>query len=99
MSNTLGPVAFAKNSAQFLDGSSSRRTVSTEVATEIDRQVKQSLDKAHEMAIAILQLNRALLESTTQTLLTTEVLEGAALQTILAQVQAPAGLETWLTKG
>jgi cell division protease FtsH len=46
--------------------------------------------------MAILKLNRDLVESTTQTLLETEVLEGAKLQSILAQVQAPAGLGNWL---
>jgi cell division protease FtsH len=99
MSTTLGPVAFAKNSAQFLDDSSTRRAISTEVAVEIDRQVKQTIDKAHAMALAILQLNRCLLNSATQVLLETEVLEGEALQAILAQVQAPAELDLWLAQG
>jgi cell division protease FtsH len=99
MSNTLGPVAFEKNSAQFLQGSSSRRSISAEVAAEIDRQVKQNIDKAHDMALEILQLNRDLLESTTQVLLKKEVLEGDELQQILTQVQAPIGLNTWLMKG
>ncbi|MBD2185655.1 ATP-dependent zinc metalloprotease FtsH [Aerosakkonema funiforme] len=99
MSSTLGPVAFEKNSAQFLEGSSSRRSISTEVATEIDRQVKQSIDKAHDMAQEILRLNRDLLESTTQVLLEKEVLEGEELQGILDRVKAPAGLNLWLVKG
>lgn len=66
------------------------------MAVEIDRQVKQSIDKAHDMALSILQLNRDLLESATQVLLETEVLEDEKLQSILAQVQAPAGLNAWL---
>lgn len=99
MSATLGPVAFAKNGAQFLDGDSTRRAISAEVASEIDRQVKQTIDQAHEMAIAILKLNRELLESTTQILLEKEVLEGETLQAILSQVKAPEGLQNWLAKG
>ncbi|MBW4659496.1 MAG: ATP-dependent zinc metalloprotease FtsH [Drouetiella hepatica Uher 2000/2452] len=99
MNTTLGPIAFEKNSAQFLEGGSVRRTVGAEVAGEIDRQVKQSLDRAHEMAVEILRLNRHLLESATQSLLETEVLEGDQLRSILAQVQAPIGLEAWLAKG
>jgi cell division protease FtsH len=99
MSATLGPVAFAKNSAQFLDGSSDRRSISSDVAVEIDRQVKHSIDNAHKMALEILQLNRSLLESATQVLLETEVLEGDQLQAILSQVQPPAGLADWLAKG
>jgi len=99
MSPTLGPIAFEKNAAQFLEGGSSRRAISTEVAMEIDRQVKQNLDKAHAMALEILQLNQNLLKTATQILLETEVLEGDRLQAILAQVQAPAGLNAWLTQG
>jgi cell division protease FtsH len=96
MSDTLGPVAFAGNSAQFLEGSSDRRAISSEVAVEIDRQVKQTIDKAHDMALEILRLNRNLLESATQMLLKTEVLEGEQLQAILAQVQSPVELQSWL---
>lgn len=99
MSSTLGPIAFEKNSAQFLQGSSSRRSISAEVAVEIDRQVKQNIDLAHDMALKILQLNRDLLESTAQFLLEKEVLEGDELQQILSQVQAPVSLNTWLMKG
>jgi len=98
MSN-MGPVAFEKNTAQFLDGSSSRRSISSEVAVEIDRQVKQAIDKAHNIALEILQLNRELLESATQMLLAQEVLEGDALQAILAQVKVPIGLNAWLSEG
>jgi len=99
MSGTLGPIAFEKNASQFLEGGSTRRAISHEVAMEIDRQVKQSIDTAHVMALEILQLNRELLESTTQTLLKQEVLEGVQLQSILAQVKAPVDLQTWLLKG
>jgi cell division protease FtsH len=95
----LGPVAFEKNAAQFLEGNSVRRSISSEVAAEIDRQVKQTIDQAHEIALEILRLNRGLLESATQTLLETEVLEGDALRSILSQVQAPSGLKAWLAKG
>jgi cell division protease FtsH len=99
MSPSLGPIAFEKNTAQFLEGSSTRRHLSPEVAAEIDRQVKQKIDKAHAMALEILKLNRDLLESTTAQLLETEVLEGVALQTILAKAQAREGLKGWLERG
>jgi cell division protease FtsH len=99
MSTTLGPIAFEKNTAQFLGGSNSRRAISAEVEAEIDRQVKQNIDQAHQMALDILQLNRSLLDSTTKILLNQEVLEGETLQAILAQVQTPAGLDIWLRRG
>jgi len=99
MSKTLGPIAFDKTQAQFLQGGSERRNLSPEVATEIDRQVKQSIDKAHDMALEILKLNRGLLETTTQTLLGEEVLEGEALKSILAQAVAPDSMSDWLLNG
>ena len=99
MSQTLGPVAFEKPAAQFLESSTSRRAISADVAVAIDQQVKQSIDQAHAMALEILTLNRDLLESTGQSLLETEVLEGDALQTILAQVRAPMSLNDWLARG
>lgn len=96
MSQTLGPIAFEKNQAQFLGGSSNRRAISDEVAAEIDRQVKQTIGNAHDLAVEILQLNRELLELTTQTLLETEVLEGETLAAILAQVQVPEAMAAGL---
>jgi cell division protease FtsH len=92
MGETLGPIAFEKTQSQFLDSGSTRRAISGEVAVEIDRLVKQSIDKAHDVALAILNHNRDLLESTTQILLETEVLEGEKLAAILAQVKRPEGL-------
>jgi cell division protease FtsH len=96
MSKSLGPIAFESQQSQFLDNGTTRRSVSGEVSVEIDRVLKQSIDEAHAVAIAILRHNRSLLESVTQRLLEVEVLEGAELATLLAQVQAPIGIEDWL---
>jgi cell division protease FtsH len=97
MSDTLGPIAFASNQSQFLDGdTNARRAVSGDVAIEIDRLLKETIDRANNMAAAILEHNRELLESTTKVLLDREVLEGEALRAILSQVKAPAGLNDWL---
>jgi cell division protease FtsH len=89
MSKDLGPVAFAKNQAQFLEDGTSRRAFSEEVAAQIDRLVKANIDIAYEMALKILNFNRDLLESTTQILLEQEVLEGEQLKHILSQVKTP----------
>ncbi len=100
MSDTLGPIAFAGNQSQFLEGDTNpRRAVSGDVAIEIDRLIKETLDGANSMAKAILEQNRELLESTTKVLLDQEVLEGDSLRAILGQVQAPAGLADWLQTG
>ncbi len=96
MSKSLGPIAFESQQSQFLDNGTTRRSISNEVSEEIDRLLKQSIDEAHAVAIAILRHNRSLLESLTQRLLELEVLEGEELATLLAQVQAPIGIEDWL---
>jgi cell division protease FtsH len=82
----LGPVAFDRAS-QFLGGSN-RRQISDEVAQQIDRQVKASIDQAYQVAKDILMSNRDLLESIAQKLLEQEVLEGDELKNLLAQAQA-----------
>ncbi len=92
MSDTLGPIAFEKTESQFLNSGSTRRTISAEVATEIDRLIKQTIDQAQATARSILTQNRELLESATQVLLQEEVLEGDRLAAILNQVQAPPEL-------
>jgi cell division protease FtsH len=99
MGATLGPIAFAGNQSQFLDGDNVRRAVSAEVSTEIDRLLKETIDRAHLAALQILTHNRALLESTAAVLLDREVLEGDALRAILSQVKPPTGLADWLHTG
>ena len=100
MSDQLGPVAFEKSQQQFIDGySNPRRPISPKVAEEIDQQVKESIDRAHHIALAILDSNRDLLEETAQKLLQKEVLEGAELLEQLQQVKAPVELDEWLLTG
>jgi cell division protease FtsH len=100
MSDQLGPVAFEKMQQQFLEGyGPSRRPVSPKVTEEIDREVKEIVDNAHHIALAILKQNQPLLEELAQTLLNREVLEGKALRAELDRVQPPAEMEAWLRTG
>ncbi|MBE9049015.1 ATP-dependent zinc metalloprotease FtsH [Nostocales cyanobacterium LEGE 11386] len=100
MSEKLGPVAFEKIQQQFLEGyGNPRRAISPQVAEEIDREVKQTVDNAHHMALSILYHNRELLEETAQALLDKEILEGAKLRERLNRVQAPEELNEWLRTG
>jgi cell division protease FtsH len=100
MSAELGPVAFEKMQQQFIEGyGPSRRPVSPKVTEEIDREVKEIVDNAHEMALAILKENKSLLEELAQTLLNQEVLEGESLRQELDRVQAPVELNEWLRTG
>ncbi|HIK18892.1 MAG TPA: ATP-dependent zinc metalloprotease FtsH [Leptolyngbyaceae cyanobacterium M33_DOE_097] len=100
MSDYLGPVAFEKQQMQFLDGyQSPRRAISPKVMEEIDQEVKETLDNAHHIALAILQQNRDLLEETAQELLNKEVLEGEALRERLNRAAGPAEMDQWLISG
>jgi len=100
MSDYLGPVAFEKQQMQFLDGyQSPRRAISPKVMEEIDQEVKETLDNAHHIALAILQQNRDLLEETAQELLNKEVLEGETLRERLNRAAGPAEMNQWLISG
>jgi cell division protease FtsH len=100
MSDQLGPVAFEKSQQQFLEGySNPRRQVSPKIAEEIDLEVKDIVDNAHHIALAILDRNRDLLEDTARMLLQTEILEGEKLHAQLNQAQAPDELNEWLRSG
>ncbi|OUL27821.1 cell division protein FtsH [Nostoc sp. RF31YmG] len=100
MSDKLGPVAFEKIQQQFIEGyGNPRRSISPQVAEEIDREVKQIVDNAHHIALSILQHNRTLLEETAQELLQQEILEGAKLRERLQQATAPEELNEWLRTG
>jgi len=100
MSATLGPVAFEKIQQQFLDGyPNPRRSVSPKTAEQIDRQVKEIIDSAHQIALSVLQINRDLLDDTAKILLQKEILEGDELRSRLGQVKAPPELDSWLHTG
>ncbi|MBD2440095.1 ATP-dependent zinc metalloprotease FtsH [Nostoc sp. FACHB-110] len=100
MSDKLGPVAFEKTQQQFLDGyGNARRSISPQVAQEIDNEVKQIVDNAHHIALSILHENRDLLEETAQELLQREILEGTDLRDRLKQAKAPEELAEWFRSG
>jgi cell division protease FtsH len=100
MSDQLGPVAFEKQQMQFLEGyQSPRRPISPKVMEEIDREVKEIVDNAHHVALAILQANQNLLEETAQELLNQEVLEGSSLREKLGRAVAPNEVTSWLLTG
>lgn len=91
MSKVLGPLAYDKGQqAMFLnDGmGNARRAVSAQTAEAIDKEVKDIVETAHQQALDILKENRELLETITQKLLETEVIEGEELRDFLAKVKA-----------
>lgn len=99
MSKVLGPLAYDRGQqAMFLsDGmGNARRAVSAQTAEAIDREVKEIVETAHQQALDILKANRELLETITQKLLETEVVEGEALHNLLAEVQPLDKVAAWV---
>lgn len=91
MSKVLGPLAYQKGQqAMFLgnEAANPRRMVSEQTAQDIDNEVKEIVETAHQQALDILKQNRDLLETIATQLLETEVIEGEKLQQLLSQVQS-----------
>lgn len=100
MDDKLGPVAYERAQQQFLDGvSSARRAVGAQVASQIDEEVLNTIESAHQAAVHILVSNRSLLEEAAQDLLKQEVLDGEALEGYLTRAEMPPGIEGWLKTG
>ncbi|MCE2674813.1 MAG: ATP-dependent zinc metalloprotease FtsH [Microcystis sp. 53598_E5] len=87
MSEVLGPLAYQKQQNQFLGGMEMARNVSTATSEAIDKEIKTIVENAHAKALAILNANRDLLESISEKLLETEVIEGDFLTGLLSQVK------------
>ena len=87
MSEVLGPLAYQKQQNQFLGGMEMARNVSPATSEAIDKEIKVIVENAHTKALAILHANRDLLESISEKLLETEVIEGEFLTNLLAQVK------------
>tara|TARA_B100000212_G_scaffold85175_1_gene61968 strand:+ start:5620 stop:7482 length:1863 start_codon:yes stop_codon:yes gene_type:complete len=92
MSEILGPLAYDKQGGgQFLgNGNNPRRAVSDATAQAIDKEVRDLVDDAHEMALKILRNNLSLLESISQKILKEEVIEGEDLKSLLAESKMPS---------
>ncbi|HBE17739.1 MAG TPA: cell division protein FtsH [Cyanobacteria bacterium UBA11149] len=89
MGKVMGPLAYdlAPQNNFLGNGVNIRRNVSEETAKAIDKEVKEIVETAHQMASDILNHNRDLLESIAQEILKTEVIEGEELQNWLSQVK------------
>jgi cell division protease FtsH len=88
MSALLGPMTFGqKDSQPFLGRDFGHQPdYSSEVALEIDREVRALIDQAHDEALEILVQNREVLEELAQALLQKETVEKEELAGILAKV-------------
>jgi len=78
MSEVLGPLAYQKQQNQFLGGMEMARNVSPATSEAIDKEIKTIVENAHAKALAILNANRDLLESISEKLLETEVIDNCS---------------------
>ena len=100
MSDRLGPIAFEKNQSQFLETiANPRRSVSPKVAEEIDEEIRELIEGAHQIALLTLDKNKDLLEAIAKVLLDQESLEGDWLKSQLKQVKKTDDLQEWLLTG
>jgi cell division protease FtsH len=86
MSEKLGPRTFGhKEELVFLGREiSEQRDYSEKIAEEIDEEVRQIIDEAHELARKIIRDNRAKLDQLAHKILEVETLEGEALLALMA---------------
>jgi cell division protease FtsH len=88
MSARLGPMTFGEKESQpFLGRDFGHRPdYSQEVAVEIDREVRELIDQAHDEALEILVANRHVLEELADALMEKETVEKDELAAVLAKV-------------
>ncbi len=83
----LARFCFLLESVIILGGMEMARNVSPATSEAIDKEIKTIVENAHAKALAILNANRDLLESISEKLLETEVIEGDFLTGLLSQVK------------
>jgi cell division protease FtsH len=96
MSKRLGKVYFAhKNKGQFLQvGQEGGGEYSETTANIIDEEVKRIIDKQYKIALGLLTHNRELLETTAETLIEKEIIDGEGLQELNKAVRKEAEAQT-----
>jgi cell division protease FtsH len=84
MSRTLGPRAFGKKEELVFLGReiSEHRNYSDEVAFQIDQEIRELIDAAHETARGIIEANVTKLEAIAELLLGEETIEGDELEAL-----------------
>jgi cell division protease FtsH len=84
MSEKLGPISFGENDEVFLGRDFLKeRNFSEEIAAEIDKEVRQIVEKCHKSAKELLAKNEDKLERLARKLIELEVIEGSQLEKIL----------------
>ncbi|MGI8875975.1 MAG: ATP-dependent zinc metalloprotease FtsH [Egibacteraceae bacterium] len=88
MSTKLGPVKLGQSESQPFLGKEfgHQPDYSSEVAIEIDREIRALIDEAHDEALEVLVANREVLEELADALIESETVEGPALEALLDKV-------------
>ncbi len=99
MSDKLGPLTFGhKEEMVFLGREiSEQRNYSEKIAQQIDEEVRNIIQHAHEVAKMILTENKPKLVQIAEKLLAQETLEGEELETLFNQLIPPPPLEAKAT--
>jgi cell division protease FtsH len=86
MSEKLGPRTFGQKEELIFLGReiSEQRDYSERLAEEIDEEVREIIDRAHEVARTLVRENRAKLDQLAKRLLEVETLEGEELLALMA---------------
>ncbi|MBL8126010.1 MAG: ATP-dependent zinc metalloprotease FtsH [Chloroflexia bacterium] len=87
MSRTLGPRAFGKKDELVFLGReiSEQRNYSEEVAFQIDQEIRELIDAAHQKARAVVEANGDKLRVIAELLLAEETIEGEQLEALFEQ--------------
>ncbi|MFT4039472.1 MAG: ATP-dependent zinc metalloprotease FtsH, partial [Thermomicrobiales bacterium] len=87
MSRTLGPRAFGKKDELVFLGReiSEQRNYSDEIAFQIDQEIRELIDSAHQQARAIVEANAGELRAIAELLLAEETIEGEQLEALFNQ--------------
>ena len=88
MSDTLGPLTLGQKQHEVFLGRDfqTQPDYSDQVAFEIDTEVRQMIDQAHDEALEILQLNRPKLDEIASALIERETIDKEEVETMLADV-------------
>jgi cell division protease FtsH len=89
----MGRVSYQEQNGSYLDGPDleGKRGYSEQTAREIDLEVRQIIDDATHSVQRLLQSQRAALEAIAARLIEREVMDGAELRSLLAELDSPTG--------
>ena len=83
MNDTIGPLAITSTQEGFLGGTSTSRSHSEQTAREIDRQVKELLDRCYEETMDLLKTNNEFLHRLAEVLLVHETIDAEEVDIVL----------------